>query len=40
MVLNAYQNDVSYGLRLPGSSIQPGNGREHSIRCLKALALF
>lgn len=40
MVLNAYQNDVSYGLRLPGSSIQPGNGREHKIRCLKSLALF
>jgi uncharacterized protein (DUF58 family) len=40
MVLNAYQNDISYGLRLPGSSIQPGKGRGHKIRCLKALALF
>jgi uncharacterized protein (DUF58 family) len=40
MVLNAYQNDVTYGLRLPGTSIQPGNGRGHRIRCLKALALY
>ena len=40
MVLKAYQNDVSYGLKLPGSSIQPGKGRGHRNRCLKALALF
>ena len=40
MVLKAYQNDWTYGLRLPGNSIEPGKGRNHKLRCLKALALF
>jgi len=40
MVLKAYQNDLSYGLRLPGNSLEPGKGRGHKLRCLKALALF
>jgi uncharacterized protein (DUF58 family) len=40
MVLKAYQNDLRYGLRLPGNSIEPGRGSGHKIRCLKALALF
>ena len=40
MVLNAYQNEWTYGLRLPGQSIDPGNGRGHKLRCLRALALF
>ena len=40
MVLSAWQNDVSFGLRLPGNSLGPSKGRGHKIRCLKALALF
>ena len=40
MVLSACQNDLSFGLRLPGNSLGPGKGRGHKIRCLKALALF
>jgi len=40
MVLKAYQNDLSFGLRLPGNSLGPSRGRGHKIRCLKALALF
>jgi uncharacterized protein (DUF58 family) len=40
MVLKAYQNDLSFGLRLPGNSLGPSKGRGHKIRCLKALALF
>jgi len=39
-VLKAYYDDRRYGLRLPGSSIEPGKGRGHKLRCLKALALF
>ena len=40
MVLIAYQNECTYGLRLPGQSIEPGNGYAHRNRCLRALALF
>lgn len=40
MILKAYQNEWTYGLRLPGQSIGPGNGRGHKLRCLRALALF
>ena len=40
MVLKACQNDLSYGLRLPGISLEPGKGGGHKTRCLKALALF
>ena len=40
MVLKAYQDKWTYGLRLPGISIGPGKGRGHKLRCLKALALF
>jgi len=40
MVLQAYRNDGTYALRLPGNSIGPGKGRGHKLRCLKALALF
>jgi uncharacterized protein (DUF58 family) len=29
-----------YGLRLPGVEIEPGHGRTHHGRCLKALALY
>jgi len=40
MVLQAYCNDMHYGLRLPGHSLAPGKGRDHKLRCLKALALY
>jgi len=40
LVLKAYYGDMRYGLRLPGNSIEPGKGRGHKLRCLKALALF
>ena len=40
MVLKAYRKEWTYGLRLPGQSIGPGNGYGHRNRCLKALALF
>ena len=40
LVLDADQNGLRYGLRLPGSSITPDIGRGHRLRCLKALALF
>lgn len=40
MVLKAHQNESTYGLRLPGQSVDPGNGYAHRNRCLRALALF
>lgn len=40
MVLSACQNDLGFGLKLPGNSLVPSKGRSHKIRCLKALALF
>lgn len=40
LVLKAYFHDMRYGLRLPGHSLDPGKGRVHKLRCLKALALF
>ena len=40
MVLKADQNNWAFGLRLPGQSIGPDNGRGHKLRCLRALALF
>jgi uncharacterized protein (DUF58 family) len=39
-VLDAEELEISYGLRLPGLEIRPGNGPEHRHQCLKALALF
>lgn len=39
-VLKAQQHKLIYGLRLPGKTIQPGNGQIHKNRCLKTLALF
>jgi uncharacterized protein (DUF58 family) len=38
-LLLAQEAGVSYGLRLPGSSLSFGSGREHLARCLQALAL-
>jgi len=40
MVLDAAGEGLSYGLRLPGSSIDPAAGESHKHRCLAALARF
>ena len=29
-----------YGLKLPGVTVEPGQGEAHQARCLRALALF
>jgi uncharacterized protein (DUF58 family) len=39
-VLTAQQQNLTYGLKLPGLTIPPGNGQSHKNRCLKTLALF
>lgn len=39
-VLKAQQQNLNYGLKLPGLTIGPGNGQIHKNRCLKTLALF
>jgi uncharacterized protein (DUF58 family) len=39
-VLEAAESGVSYGLRLPGLSLSPGQGETHRHRCLEALATF
>lgn len=39
-VLEAERRGVRYGLRLPGTDIDPGCGGWHRDRCLTALALF
>lgn len=39
-VLDAEQDGLRYGLRLPGADIPPGNGMPQRQRCLEALALF
>jgi uncharacterized protein (DUF58 family) len=39
-VLDAHQHGEAFGLRLPGSSIEPNIGTAHRQRCLTALALF
>jgi uncharacterized protein (DUF58 family) len=39
-VLKAYQLNVVYGLKIPGSFIAPGIGQTHKSRCLRTLALF
>ena len=39
-VLKAQQQNLNYGLKLPGLTIGPGNGQIHKRRCLKSLALF
>lgn len=40
MVLNADRLGLTYGLKLPGSSTDPGKGDGHKHNCLKTLALF
>ncbi len=39
-ILQAEGESLSYGLRLPGLSIEPGLGESHKQRCLAALATF
>lgn len=39
-VLDAEQAGGAYGVRVPGSTITPGAGRDHLHRCLKSLALY
>jgi uncharacterized protein (DUF58 family) len=39
-VLGAHAENLSYGLRLPGNTIEIGSGAAHRDRCLEALALF
>jgi uncharacterized protein (DUF58 family) len=39
-VLAAEEANVAYGLRLPGTVLEPGLGETHRDACLKALALF
>jgi uncharacterized protein (DUF58 family) len=39
-VLEATEQGLSYGLRLPGSTIAPGHGEIHKHRCLEVLADF
>jgi uncharacterized protein (DUF58 family) len=39
-VLDAQNAGLSYGLRIPGSTIDPDNGEAHQRTCLEALALF
>lgn len=39
-VIDADIAQRSYGLRLPGLTIDPGRGESHRFACLKALALF
>ena len=39
-VLAFHQAQRHYGLKLPGVTIEPGQGEAHQARCLRALALF
>ena len=40
MVVKAHQMNLEYGLRLPGTEIEPGSGNRHRHQCLKRLSLF
>jgi uncharacterized protein (DUF58 family) len=39
-VLEADEQGMEFGLKLPGNTIKPGAGSTHTLRCLEALALF
>jgi uncharacterized protein (DUF58 family) len=39
-VLELHDQQQTYGLRLPGNTIEPGYGEAHKTRCLHALALY
>ncbi len=40
MVLKAHEMNMEYGLKLPGTEIEPDWGNAHKHQCLKSLALF
>ncbi len=39
-VIEAHQQGIPYGLRLPNSLVPPGTGNNHFHQCLRALALY
>ena len=39
-ILQAEGESLSYGLKIPGTRIKPGQGESHKHRCLGALANF
>jgi uncharacterized protein (DUF58 family) len=39
-VIEAHHLERSYGLRLPGTTIEPSTGGNHHLACLRALAIF
>lgn len=39
-VIDAEASGVSYGLRIPGRTLEPGHGPDHRHACLEALAVF
>ncbi len=39
-IIDAEQNGVDYGLRMPDTTIRPGQGDDHRHRCLEQLALY
>ncbi len=38
LVIDAFEQDRTWGLRVPGTRIEPGHGREQLHRCLRCLA--
>jgi uncharacterized protein (DUF58 family) len=40
MLLDVEAAGQAYGLKLPGTTIEPGAGPDHRHRCLTALAIF
>jgi uncharacterized protein (DUF58 family) len=38
LVIDAYEQDQIWGLRVPGTRIEPAHGREQLHRCLRCLA--
>lgn len=40
MILDASDQNIIYGLNIPGITIHPSSGLQHKHRCLKALSLF
>ena len=39
-LLDLHEADIAFGLRLPGTAIEPATGSAHAARCLERLALF
>jgi len=39
-ILTAHQRNLTYGLKLPGCTLEPASGQIHKNRCLKTLALY